>query len=343
MQEETWVGTSALSLPSDVLHYGFVNAPVASRAPSELEPHFGAEAPRKDTDRVPIWIRDEWSVMEGTVRRDAQAEGSESPIVFVFLPKRSADALKAALVGQAAAKETLEIRGGAVTTTEGQEARAGMETRLSTHMTDVNRLMAAVLVDATVLLGGGTVTSGDALRDRLKLAVDTAMVRLFPQFGPGDHAQWSKAAERARQGAAAALSAVNYPGEAHKHSACQLVLVYVGVSDRKGSDVRQYFQNPPYGWTGDAVDGALLALVAGGYVRAMVNAQPATVKQLDRPTLGKAEFRREGAVITALHRIAVRKLLSDAGIPVSNNDEGAALPQYVAKLIKSRVAPVARW
>lgn len=306
----------------------------ASKAPRKLDLHFGAEAPRKDTGLVPVWIRDEWSVPEATVRQDAQAEGSESPLVFVFLPRRSADVLKAALAGQAAARETLDVRGAAVSTTEGREARAGMETRLATHTAEVSRLVAAVLADAAVLLGGGTAVPGDTLRDRLKNAADAAIVRLFPQFGPGDHAQWNKVAERARQGAADALSAIGYTGEADKYPACQLVLAYVGVSGKKGSDVRQYFQNPPFGWTGDAVDGALLAQVAGGYVRASLNAQPAVVKQLDRPTLGKAEFRREGAVITALHRIAARKLLSDAGIPISGNDEAAALPLYVAKLIE---------
>jgi hypothetical protein len=312
---------------------GLVLTQGSSKAPRRLDLHFGAEAPRKDTGLIPVWIRDEWSAPERAVREDAQAEGPESPVMFVFIPSRNVDALKAALAGQAAAKETLDVRGGAVTTPDGEEAKAGMVTRLGRQGEEVDRLISQLLGEVTVLLGGGTPVSGDTLREAIRAGTDAAMVRLFGQFSPGDHAQWNKVADRARQGSGDALAAVAYTGEADKHPACQLMLAAAGVSGKKGSELRGQFQAPPFGWTQDAVDGALLALVAGGYLRASLNAQPATVKQLDRPNLGKAEFRREGAVITAVHRIQVRKLLSDAGIAPANGDEAAILPQYVMKLL----------
>ena len=63
------------------------------------------------------------------------------------------------------------------------------------------------------------------------------------------------------------LSAVGYTSDVDKHSVCQEVRDFVDGAGKKGSEVRRNFLNPPYGWSRDTVDGALLALLAGGFLR----------------------------------------------------------------------------
>ena len=46
---------------------------------------------------------------------------------------------------------------------------------------------------------------------------------------------------------------------------CQEVRGFVGGAGKKGAEVRRHFSDSPFGWPQDAVDGALLALLAGGF------------------------------------------------------------------------------
>ena len=100
-----------------------------NKTPRKYELHFGADLPTTDGSSVPVWIRDEWSVSEKTVREDAQREGMDSPVVFVFVPKQNVDAVRTALATQAAAKDCLDTRPRSQTP-EGMEARTAMEARL---------------------------------------------------------------------------------------------------------------------------------------------------------------------------------------------------------------------
>ena len=78
--------------------------------------------------RSPSGSRDGWGVDDKDVVDDARADGSDSPVIHVFLPKSRADDLARVVAAQAAANETLEYKG-VPSTAEGIEARQGMETR----------------------------------------------------------------------------------------------------------------------------------------------------------------------------------------------------------------------
>nr|MDP9480282.1 BREX system P-loop protein BrxC [Actinomycetota bacterium] len=93
-----------------------------SKTPRKAELHFGSEMPNASSGAVSVWVRDEWAVSEKQARAEAQAAGGESPVVHVFLPKRSAEELKAALAAYEAASEVLSSSP-VPTTQEGQEAR----------------------------------------------------------------------------------------------------------------------------------------------------------------------------------------------------------------------------
>ncbi|HCF96077.1 MAG TPA: BREX system P-loop protein BrxC, partial [Verrucomicrobia bacterium] len=62
-----------------------------ARVARDLHLVFDAQLPTDADRRVCVWVRDGWSIDENSVRADARQAGNQSPIVFVFIPKRSAD------------------------------------------------------------------------------------------------------------------------------------------------------------------------------------------------------------------------------------------------------------
>ncbi|MCC6192471.1 MAG: BREX system P-loop protein BrxC [Anaerolineales bacterium] len=302
-----------------------------NKTPRKFDPLFGLEQPEVDTVAVPVWIRDEWQVSEKTVREDAQREGVESPIVFVFLPRQNADALKAALASQAAAEETLNARPRG-TTPESIEARSAMEARLKIEQNRVKGLLTSLVNAARVYQGGGIEVNEGTFVNSVEAAVQSALVRLFPAFEDTNQPGWDKVFERATQGAADPLTAVGYPGDIDKHTAARKVRDYLGRDGKRGNDVRKQFMGPGYGWPQDAVDGLLMALMAGGFVRATNKGQPVNARTLGRAQIGVTDFFSEGITITAQQRIGVRGAITKMGLPVKAGEELAAMAEVLRRL-----------
>jgi len=302
-----------------------------SKTPRKFDLHFGTNAPPTDTANIPVWVRDEWSVSERTVREDAQAAGQDSPIVFVFLPRGDADMLKMTLARFAAANETLETRPMPVTE-EGKNARSGMLSRRDTEQRALANQIAAILSNARVFKGGGGEVNESTLRESVANAIDGAMVRLFPKFAMADHANWGQVFNRASQGSADPLSAIGYTGDVDKHPACQEIRAYIGTTGKQGSDIQKRYLGAGYGWPKDAVDGALLALVAGGFVRASQGGQPRQASDLQRPQIGKTDFVSEGVTVTTTQRVGLRGLCQQIGLPCKPGEEPQAIPQVLRRL-----------
>lgn len=83
-----------------------------------------------------------------------------------------------------------------------------------------------------------------------------------------------------------------------KHPVCAAVLSKVGAGKR-GKEVRDVFESSPYGWPGDAVDGALVILHTTGHLRATHKGMTLAPKQLDQSKISVAEFRAETATLNA--------------------------------------------
>jgi hypothetical protein len=111
-----------------------------------------------------------------------------------------------------------------------------------------------------------------------------------------------------------------------------MVRDFIDGSGKRGLEVRKKFQAPPYGWPQDAIDGAILALMAGGFVRATRSGQPVGVKEISQSLLPSLEFYGEGITISALQRIQVRKLITDLGFPVKPGEEAEAIPLVLHRL-----------
>ncbi len=303
-----------------------------SKVARKIELQFSSEPPKADSGAIPIWIRDEWSVSEKMVREDAQGAGTDSPIVYVFLPRRSADDLRQALAAHTAANETLHSRANP-STQEGAEAKAAMQSRMQEQHRHLKTIIDHILKDAKVFQGGGNEVHESDLRSAVYTATQSSLVRLYPQFQAGDDPKWGKVVERVRQGGGDALSAVGYSGEAHSHPVCAAVALAVGAAGKKGIEIRKHFANSPYGWPKDTVDGALLALVGAGHLLASLNGTAVTARQIDQQKLPQTEFRLENVTVPMGQRIAVRKLLTDAGIPFKSDEEARALADYISEMI----------
>lgn len=303
----------------------------AAKVPREITPVFDAQLPKDHAKRVYVWVRDGWSVDENSVRAEALQAGSKSPTVFVFIPKRSADDLRNALIDLKAAQTTLEIRG-VPTSPEGIEACSAMKTTLQTAEGKVNQLLKEAFAGAKVYQGGGTELVGSSLQEIVIEAAENALQRLYPRFGVADHPGWDKVYAKAKQGAPDSLVAVGDSGEAPNNPVCKEVLGFIAAG-KTGGDIRSNFQDPPYGWSQDAVDGALQTLLVAGLIRAQDDyAKPIDSRELERKSIGKTQFRVEATTITTKQRIDIRKVLQAAGISAKAGEELLAVPPFLDKM-----------
>jgi hypothetical protein len=304
-----------------------------SKTPRRFELHFGPELPAATSDAVPVWVRDGWSISEKAFRDEAQAAGAGSPVVFVYLPRLQDAEFRAALVTMAAAIATLEAEPTPKTTQEGAEAHASMSSQLETAKSAADFCVGAVIANARVYQGGGNEVAEGSLKESVDAAIANALIRLFPSFKIADDAGWGKVVKRANEGAGDPLSALGFAGAAEDHPACKEVRTFLGSGKKKGSDVRKQFRAPGYGWSDDAIDGALLALVAGNSVLADRSGQPLTAKQIIQSQIGVTEFKNEKVIITTPQRLGVRKLIQGLGLPVKNGEEAQAIPLVLQKLV----------
>jgi hypothetical protein len=302
-----------------------------SKVTRELSPIINAPLSADSAQKICVWVRDGWSTDENSVRADARQSGNQSPTIFVFIPKRSADDLRQQLITFKAASGTLDKRG-MPNTPEGIEARAAMETTKSAAESRIRELLDDAFFGARVFQAGGNEILGNSLQDMILEAAANSLQRLYPQFHVADHVGWSKVYEKAQKGAPDALKAVGDEGDIARNPVCKAVLQSIGPG-KKGADIRQIFESCPYGWSRDAIDGALQVLLVAGMVRA-TNEQGKAVdfKELERKAIGKATFKVESSTVSAAQRIQIRKLLQLLDIKVNQGEESGQVPRFLQLL-----------
>lgn len=300
-----------------------------SKAPRKAELFFGSDEPRPTSAIVPIWIRDGWTDSESTVLREAREAGVDSPVIFVFLPRQSAAELKNAIAGLRATEQTLDLRG-IQTTSEGQEARSAMETRQRDRQINVNRVLEEIIKEVRVYQAGGNLIQGFTLRESIEEALQNSITRMFTEFfiADRDSKLWEKVFERAKKGDPAPLAALNYHGETAQHPVCARIMSFIATS-KKGSEIRQEFMGVPFGWSQDAVDGAIMALCRNELISAVHNGNPMSIATLEHGKIGITQFKLITVVVTPLQRIALRKLYQIVGIDCKPNEELGAVAAFI--------------
>ncbi|MEJ7711065.1 MAG: BREX system P-loop protein BrxC [Pyrinomonadaceae bacterium] len=286
----------------------------ASSVGRKLEVHFSQQAPDPQSAAIPVWVRDGWGEDENAMLADARRAGTESPVIYIFIPRRDNDELKRAIAGKHAADETLQVRG-IPATASAEDARQSIVSRQAAANRSLQSVLENIFSGTRVLLAGGGEYTGATLNDMVLSAAKDALTRLYPQFDIADHAKWETVAKRARSGDGGALEVVDYNGDPEGHPVCAAVLRKTSVGKR-GSELRRHFAGPPYGWPQDAVDGALLTLLVAGKIKATQDGKAIEPKQLDGTRIGTSEFRSEQTTLTAAQRLAIRKLFQDAAVEV---------------------------
>lgn len=302
-----------------------------SKVTRALSLSFDAQLSSEATQCVCVWVRDGWSVDENSVRADARQAGNQSPTVFVFIPKRSADDLRHYLIEYKAASATLETRG-VPNTPEGKEARAAMDTIRRNAEARIHELLEEAFSGARVFQGGGNEILGDDLQNMVLEAANNSLQRLYPHFHMADQPGWSKVYEKAHKGAPDALDAVGYGGEPAKNQVCKAISGFI-AGGKKGTDIRTHFESAPYGWSRDAVDGGLQVLLVAGLLRATnEHGQPIVPRELERKSIGKVMFKVESSTVSTVQRIQIRKLLQKVGIVAKQGEELEAVPLFLKKM-----------
>jgi hypothetical protein len=299
-----------------------------SKVTRELFPVFDSVLPADSDKKVCVWVRDGWSIDENSVRVDARQAGNQSPTIFVFIPKRSADDLRHYLIDFKAATATLENRG-VPNSPEGTEARAAMETTKHNAENNINDLLIDAFSESHVFQGGGSEIPGNSLQDMVLEGAENALKRLYSQFHLADHSGWDKVYTKAKQGAPDALKSVVDDGEPANNSVCKAILAFI-TGGKKGIDIRTHFEDSPYGWSRDAIDGGLQVLLIAGLVRAHDDrGLLVDPKELERKSIGKTTFKIESATVSTSQRIQVRKVLQRMGVQAKSGEESAKIPEFV--------------
>jgi len=291
-----------------------------SKIRRRLETSF-TETPPASDQGVPVWVRTEWDVPVKSAMTDAHAAGVNSPRVTVFIHKAGKqDELKQLLAEAKAAELTLQERSAPATAAgiEARDAIASRKTLAEQHAREL--LLQHILKDAKVILAGSEEFNGIMLTDKVRAACEAALARLYPQFGIGDSDKWEEVFKQAKGGSGSPLQLVNYNGDPEKHAVCRAVLDEVGAG-KKGSELVKKFTAPPYGWSNNAINAAVMVLLAGGLLRAARNGQPILRQALEQSTIGPTEFRVDHPPIAAGDKVKLRALFQKAGVKCQSNDD----------------------
>ncbi|MFC7409486.1 BREX system P-loop protein BrxC [Hydrogenophaga atypica] len=298
----------------------------------KLTPTYDDALPKDHAQALYLWIQDGWQTEEKSVIAEAKGKSADNPSLFAFLPAQHKTELANAIVALEAARTTLQKKGSPATE-EGRDAQRSMESRQRTAEKDLAELLEQLFGAVRIFQAGGQeAQDGNDLADRINRAAKSSAIRLFSQFDVADHDQWSKVLDEARKGNLEALKAVGHSQEADKHPVCHKLLTYIGPG-KKGAEIRDNFEAPPFGWPRDTIDGALYALLAAGHLKATDAASKVVdAKSLDRAKVTQAHFQRESVNISPPQLIKIRSLFSNVGVPCQPKEELSKVPMLLAKL-----------
>ncbi|HEU0099451.1 MAG TPA: BREX system P-loop protein BrxC [Allosphingosinicella sp.] len=330
---------AAIQFKRDQLLYGEIDRTVrgikviqgAAKEPRPFQIHREQSPPTADGSGVPVWIRDGWSCSEKDLVDAARAAGTDSPVLFVFIPRQSAEDLRRLIVEADAAQQTLDQKGNP-TTAEGQEACQSMASRRTRAAADRERLIRDIVANTKVFQGGGSEVLLTGLDERIKSATDAALVRMFPRFKEADSGTWEAVIKRAREGADHPFQPTGHTDATEKHPVCQQVLSTIGAG-KSGSDIRKALGSAPFGWPRDAVDAALIGLHRLQHVTATLNGQAVPLGQLDQNKIAKADFRVEQATLSVGDRLILRRLFQALGLSCKGGEESLRAAEFLAGLV----------
>src|SRR5262249_13574888 len=142
-----------------------------------------------------------------------------------------------------------------------------------------DQLLEDLLNETTIwIAGSGDPVPGILLENKVQDAAKTCLDRLYHRFHEADSPDWHKVIERAKKGDA--LEAVGHMGNPETHPVCTAIFSFVG-GGKKGLDVQKQFSAPPFGWSKEALLGALSVLTSSGAVQARAGGETIAKEKLN--------------------------------------------------------------
>lgn len=304
----------------------------ASKTTRRIEVSWDQTPPQSDGERVPLWVRDEWSTSAKQVLELLRVQGPDSPIIAAFIPKRGAEDLKRLIIEETAAQETIDFKSG-TPTEEGLEAKRALESKRDIAKAERERLILEIVGATKVYLAGGNEVPSPTLPERLKEAALISIARLFPRFPEADSGAWEAVIKRAKEGSDQPLQPLGYSGPIDQHSIAKQILQTVGTG-KIGADIRKELEGSPFGWPKDAIDAVLLVLSGSQHLTVFVNGAPVQVGQLDQTKISKAEFKVERVTLSTQDRIKCRQLFQVLGLQSKAGEEVAKSDEFLHIFIR---------
>ena len=202
-----------------------------------------------------------------------------------------------------------------------------MVTKQNAEGLRIDDLIGQILGGARLFLSGGQEQSFMGLKEGVEDAAKQVLNRLYPKFHDGDSAKWPQVLKKAKEGSPSALEQVGFTGDPQTHPVAAAIIAFMG-SGKTGLEIRKKFNASPYGWPQDAIDAVLTTLLASNHLSARINGNPLSLAEVDQKKLGQATFRTESPVLTAVQKLAIRKLFQEAGLPkiTPGNEPADAAP-----------------
>jgi hypothetical protein len=302
-----------------------------SKTPRVIKPTiFGSQKPEIGSD-VPVWVRHGWEVQESIVRSEALEEGPESPLIMVFLPRKHHNEIRNEIAGILAAKEILQLRP-TPTTSEGNQAKNNIEVKCRNHLLKAKRYITDIFLNAKMFPGGGTPVDCPDLVKAVQEGAANSVVRLFPRFGEADAVGWDRVVARVKADSKSPLETIGFSKPTEEHPVCREILTWLRSGSKTGNELRNVFEDPPYGWPREAIDGAIIALCASEHLKGVLQHKQIAAKEIDRKNLGKMVFSTETIVLTTDDKIALRGLCSLLQIPSDGRSEAESATRFIEAL-----------
>jgi hypothetical protein len=303
----------------------------ASKLPRQLAISRDQMPPKSDDQSIVTWVRDGWTCPEKDHQNAARTAGSDSAVLFVHIPRKSADDLRRLIVEADAAEQTLHAKG-SPSTPEGQEARSAMESRFKLAQQQRDDLVSEIVGSAKVFQGGGSEILSIELQDKLRDAADASLVRLFPRFKEADSGAWGAVLKRVKEQADHPFQPLQHNDLIEKHAVCAQVLGTIGAG-KTGGDIRATLEKSPFGWPRDGIDAALMALHNAQHINATLNGNTLNPGELDQNKISKAEFRCEHVTLTIQDKLRIRKLYKALNITCSAGEESERAVEFLGMLL----------
>jgi hypothetical protein len=283
-----------------------------AKVPREINVHSGTQRPSTD-NKVNLWIRDGWMENEKLVLEEIRREGTDAPLSYAYIKKlRDAD-LKSEITKYIAAKQALETKG-IPSDPEGQQARKSMETRVEKADESIKDLINRIANDADIYLAGGTKIQEEAPKKTVEKTLRLLLDRQFPEFAKADNANWPAALRSALNKNPNPLEKIGYKNDLNTHPVAKSILRFMANGSYSGKDIRNNFSKSPFGWSQDAIDTILIALVNAEYVSSSENPLP-------QGKIGISKFKKETHTLTAGDKIKLRKMFTYCDIKCGPGDE----------------------